>query len=46
MSFILSILIFFPLIAGMLGFIVDKGSARVYGISIAAIEFLLSFGYG
>ncbi|MDD3774673.1 MAG: NADH-quinone oxidoreductase subunit M [Sulfurovaceae bacterium] len=42
MSFILSILIFFPLIAGMLGFIVDKGSARVYGISIAAIEFLLS----
>ncbi|MDD5406484.1 MAG: NADH-quinone oxidoreductase subunit M [Sulfurovaceae bacterium] len=42
MSYILSILIFFPAIAGILGFIVDKGSARVYGISIAAIEFVLS----
>ncbi len=42
MSFILSILIFFPVVAGILGFIVEKGSARVYGISIAAIEFILS----
>ncbi len=42
MDNILSILVFFPAIAGLLGFIVDKESARVYGITVAAIEFLLS----
>ncbi len=42
MEHILSILIFFPLLAGILGFVVDKESARAYGISVAAIEFLLS----
>ena len=42
MEHILSILIFFPLLAGILGFIVDKGSARAYGIAVAAVEFLLS----
>ena len=39
---ILSILIFFPALAAMLGFIVHKDSARAYGITVAAIEFLLS----
>lgn len=42
MENILSILVFFPAIAGLLGFVVDKDSARVYGITVAAIEFLLS----
>jgi NADH-quinone oxidoreductase subunit M len=42
MENILSILVFFPAIAGLLGFVVDKGSARTYGITVAAIEFLLS----
>jgi NADH-quinone oxidoreductase subunit M len=42
MDNILSILIFFPAFAGVLGFIVDKNSARAYGISVASIEFLLA----
>jgi len=42
MDNILSVLVFFPAIAGLLGFIVDKNSARAYGIAVAAIEFLLS----
>lgn len=39
---ILSILIFFPALAAMLGFVVAKGSVRAYGITVAAIEFFLS----
>ena len=42
MDNILSILVFFPAIAGLLGFIVDKNSARMYGITVATVEFLLS----
>lgn len=42
MSHILSILIFFPAFAGLLGFVVDKKSIRAYGITVAAIEFVLS----
>jgi NADH-quinone oxidoreductase subunit M len=42
MNDILSILIFFPLIAGVLGFVVKEQSIRVYGISVAAVEFILS----
>ena len=42
MENILSILVFFPAIAGLLGFVVDKKSARAYGITVAAIEFFLS----
>jgi len=42
MENILSILVFFPAVAALLGFVVDKESARVYGITVAAIEFLLS----
>lgn len=42
MENILSILVFFPAVAGLLGFIVDKESARAYGITVATIEFLLS----
>jgi NADH-quinone oxidoreductase subunit M len=39
---ILSILIFFPAIAGIFGFMIQKDSIRAYGISVATIEFALS----
>ncbi len=42
MSNILSVLIFFPLVAGLIGFVVNRNSIRVYGIAVAAMEFLLS----
>ncbi len=42
MDNILSVLVFFPAIAGLLGFVVNKESARAYGITVAAIEFFLS----
>jgi len=42
MDYILSILVFFPAVAALLGFVIDKESARVYGITVAAIEFFLS----
>ena len=42
MDNILSILVFFPAVAGLLGFVVDKESIRAYGITVATIEFLLS----
>lgn len=41
-NYILSILVFFPALAGVLGFGIDNKSARTYGITVAAIEFLLS----
>ncbi len=42
MDNILTVLLLFPLLAGMLGFVVHKDSIRTYGISVAAIEFMLS----
>jgi NADH-quinone oxidoreductase subunit M len=42
MSNILTILVFFPALAGLLGFVIDKNSARVYGVAIAIVEFILS----
>ncbi|WP_456430589.1 NADH-quinone oxidoreductase subunit M [Nitratifractor sp.] len=42
MENILSVLIFFPLIAALLGILVKKETIRVYGLTVAAIEFLLS----
>jgi len=39
---ILSILIFFPALAAILGFIVHKDSMRAYGIIVATVEFVLS----
>jgi len=39
---ILSILIFFPALAGVLGFMVQRDSIRAYGTAVAAIEFVLS----
>ena len=42
MEHILSILIFFPAIAALMAFVVEKNSIRVYGITVTAIEFMLS----
>jgi len=42
MEHILSILIFFPAFAAVMGFMVDKNAIRTYGITVTAIEFLLS----
>ena len=42
MTHILSILIFFPALAGILGFVVDKRSAKAYGIAVASVELVLA----
>ena len=42
MDHILSFLVFFPLVAGILGFIVDKNSIRAYGLAVTSIEFVAS----
>ena len=42
MDNILSILVFFPAIAGLLGFVIEKESVRTYGLTVVTIEFLLS----
>jgi NADH-quinone oxidoreductase subunit M len=39
---ILSILIFFPALAALLGFVVSKESIRTYGITVSIVEFVLS----
>jgi len=39
---ILSILIFFPALAGVFGFVVHKDSMRAYGVAVATIEFVLA----
>ena len=42
MEHILTILIFFPALAAVMGIIVDKNAIRTYGIIVTAIEFILS----
>ena len=42
MNNILTLLVFFPALAAILGFVVKKESIRAYGITVAAIEFVLS----
>ena len=42
MEHILSILIFFPAFAAIIGFLVEKGSIRTYAIIVSIIEFILS----
>ncbi|WP_457750354.1 NADH-quinone oxidoreductase subunit M [Sulfurimonas sp.] len=39
---ILSLLIFFPALAAVFGFMIQKESMRAYGVSVAAIEFALA----
>ncbi len=49
MDSLLTLLIFFPAIAALFGYMIEKENIRAYGITITAIEFLLSlmlwFGY-
>jgi len=42
LNHILSILIFFPVLAAVLGFAVRKDSIRAYGIAASAVEFVLA----
>lgn len=42
MDHILSLVVFFPIVAGLFGFLVHTSSIRVYGITVASIEFFLS----
>ena len=42
MEHILSILIFFPALAALVGFLVKENSIRAYAITVTAIEFVLS----
>jgi NADH-quinone oxidoreductase subunit M len=39
---ILSVLIFFPALAAVLGFVIQKDAIRTYGVAVSAIEFALS----
>ena len=39
---ILSVLIFFPALAAVFGFMIQKESMRTYGVAVAFIEFILS----
>lgn len=39
---ILSILIFFPLVAALFGFLIHKDSIRAYGTAVSVVEFVLS----
>jgi len=42
MDHILTLIVFFPIVAGIFAFLVHPKSVRVYGISVATIEFILS----
>ncbi len=42
MEHILSLIVFFPLIAGIFGFVINKENVKTFGISVAFVEFLLS----
>jgi NADH-quinone oxidoreductase subunit M len=42
MDYILSVLIFFPAIAGIFGFLIERNSVRAYVTTIATIELILS----
>ncbi len=42
MEHILSLIVFFPLVAVFLGFVVSKESIKTFGITVALVEFLLS----
>ena len=39
---ILSVLIFFPALAAVLGFVIQKDAIRTYGVAVSAIEFALA----
>lgn len=41
MDYILSLIIFFPLVAGVFGFFIEKNSMRAYGITVTFLELML-----
>jgi len=44
MDSILTLLIFFPAVAAVLGFMIEKEGIRAYAIAVTAIEFIFSLG--
>ena len=42
MENILSMLIFFPAAAAVVGFLIDKDSMRQFGVGVTLVEFVLS----
>jgi len=44
MDSILTLLIFFPAVAAVMGFMIEKEGIRAYGIAVTAIEFIFSLG--
>ncbi len=42
MNSLLTLLIFFPAVAGIFGFMIEKKAIRAYGIAVTVIEFILS----
>ncbi len=42
MKSLLTLLIFFPAVAGVFGFMIEKKGMRAYGIAVTTIEFILS----
>jgi len=44
MDSILTLLIFFPAVAAVLGFLIEKEGIRAYGIAVTAVEFIFSLG--
>ena len=42
MNSLLTLLIFFPAVAGIFGFMIDKKAIRAYGVAVTVIEFILS----
>ena len=44
MDSILTLLIFFPAVAAVMGFLIEKEGIRAYGIAVTAVEFIFSLG--
>ena len=42
MEYFLSLVIFFPAVAGILGFLIDEASIKTYAVTMSFIEFVLS----
>ena len=42
MEYFLSLVIFFPAVAAVLGFLIDEASIKTYAVTMSFIEFVLS----
>lgn len=42
MDFILSVLVFFPAVVAVIGFMINKNAIKIYGIIVTAVEFIFS----